>query len=152
MMGTTKLGLSSVQMAMRKRLMRRSVDFDLDTRKKTSDAESWRILDSTAADPSLGRGEELREIPIGKEGIEAIQMALRHWTADKAPGRPAKYDPDREGQEIFVYHAYGGKSIRAIAKEFHMGPATVQKLLNHVRFKAREEQDVVDDMSQVVGI
>lgn len=149
MMGTTKLGLSSVQMAMRKRLMRRIVDFETtyvlhrDDRKGylavlAFDAESWRILDSTAADPSLGRGEELREIPIGKEGIEAIQMALRHWTADKAPGRPAKYDPDREGQEIFVYHAYGGKSIRAIAKEFHMGPATVQKLLNHVRFKVAD--------------
>ena len=149
-MGTTKLGLSSVQMAARKRLMRRIVDFETtyvlhrDDRKEylavlAFEADSWRIIESTAANPSQGKAEEFHEIPIGKEGIDAIRMALRHWTADKAPGRPQKYDPDREGQEIFVYHAYGGKSIRAIAKEFHMGPATVQKLLNHVRFKVADQ-------------
>ena len=78
-------------------------------------------------------------MPIDKDGIEAIRMALKHWSAEKPPGRPAKYDPDREGQEIFVYHVYGGKTIRAIAKEFHMGPATVQKLLNRVRFRVADQ-------------
>ena len=89
-------------------------------------------------DHSKNRMEEFHEMPIDKDGIEAIRMALKHWSAEKAPGRPAKYDADREGQEIFVYHVYGGKPIRAIAKEFHMGPATVQKLLNQVRFQVAD--------------
>ena len=148
-MGSMKLELDNAEMMARKRLARRMVDFETmyvlqrDDRKGyllllALEAEQWRILESVSLDHSKGRMEELREMPIGKEGIEAIRMALKHWSAEKPPGRPAKYDADREGQEIFVYHVYGGKTIRAIAKEFRMGPATVQKLLNRVRFKVAD--------------
>ena len=148
-MGSMKLEMDNAEMMARKRLTRRIVDFETiyvlhrDDRKGdllllALEEEQWRILESVSLDHSKGRMEELHEMPIDKEGIEAIRMALKHWSAEKPPGRPAKYDPDREGQEIFVYHVYGGKPIRAIAKDFHMGPATVQKLLNHVRFKVAD--------------
>ncbi|MBR1885647.1 MAG: hypothetical protein IJ812_04490 [Schwartzia sp.] len=148
-MSSMKLELNSAQMSTHKRLMRRIVDFETiyvlrrDDRKGyllllALEEDHWRILESLAANHATGIMEELREMPIDKQGIEAIRMALKHWSAEKTPGRPAKYDPDREGQEIFVYHVYGGKTIRAIAKEFHMGPATVQKLLNRVRFQVAD--------------
>ncbi|MBR1553256.1 MAG: hypothetical protein IJ631_04505 [Schwartzia sp.] len=149
-MGSIKLELDSAEMMVRKRLARRIVDFETiyvlhrDDRKGyllllALEESQWRIMESVSLDHSKGRMEELREMTIDKAGIEAIRMALKHWSADKQPGRPSKYDPDREGQEIFVYHVYGGKTIRAIAKEFHMGPATVQKLLNRVRFKVADQ-------------
>lgn len=148
-MSSMKLELDGAEMAARKRLARRIVDFDTvyvlrrDDRKGyllllALEDEQWRLLESLALDHAKDRMEELHEMTIGRDGIEAIRMALKHWSAEKTPGRPAKYDADREGQEIFVYHVYGGKPIRAIAKEFHMGPATVQKLLNQVRFKVAE--------------
>ena len=148
-MSSMKLELSSAEMMTRKRLVRRIVDFETlyvlgrDERKGyllllALEEEQWRIIESVSLDHSKGRMEEYHEMPVDKDGIEAIRMALKHWSAEKTPGRPAKYDPEREGQEIFVYHVYGGKSIRAIAKEFHMGPATVQKLLNRVRFKVAD--------------
>ena len=149
-MGSMKLELDNAEMMARKRLTRRIVDFETvyvlhrDDRKGcllllALDEDQWRILESVSLDHSKNRMEELHEMPIGKDGIEAIRMALKHWSSEKPPGRPAKYDPDREGQEIFVYHVYGGKTIRAIAKEFRMGPATVQKLLNRVRFKVADQ-------------
>ncbi len=148
-MGSIKPEFNSAEMLTRKRLMRRIVGVETmyvlrrDDRKGyllllAQEEEQWRILESISLNHELNRMEELHEIRIEKEGIDAIRMALKHWSAEKAPGRPAKYDPDREGQEIFVYHVYGGKPIRAIAKEFHMGPATVQKLLNRVRFKVAD--------------
>ncbi len=148
-MGSIKLELDSTEMLARKRLARRIVDFDTiyvlnrDDRKGSlvllaMEEDRWRIMESISLDHAKNRMEELREMPVEKEGIEAIRLALKHWSAEKPPGRPAKYDPDREGQEIFVYHVYGGKPIRAIAKEFHMGPATVQKLLNRVRFQVAD--------------
>ena len=148
-MGSMKLEMDNAEMLARKRLARRIVDFETiyvlhrDDRKGyllllALEEEQWRILESVSLDHSKGRMEELHEMPVDKEGIEAIRMALKHWSAEKPPGRPAKYDPDREGQEIFVYHVYGGKPIRAIARDFHMGPATVQKLLNRVRFKVAD--------------
>ena len=149
-MGSMKLELDNAEMMARKRLTRRIVDFETvyvlhrDDRKGcllllALDEDQWRILESVSLDHSKNRMEELHEMPIGKDGIEAIRMALKHWSSEKPPGRPAKYDPDRGGQEIFVYHVYGGKTIRAIAKEFRMGPATVQKLLNRVRFKVADQ-------------
>ena len=148
-MASIKLELDSAEMMARKRLARRMVDFETiyvlhrDDRKGyllllALEEEQWRIMESISLDHSRDRMEELHELPIDKDGIEVIRMALRHWSAEKPPGRPSKYDPDREGQEIFVYHVYGGKTIRAIAKEMHMGPATVQKLLNRVRFKVAD--------------
>ncbi len=148
-MSSIKLELDSVEMMARKRLARRIVDFETiyvlhrDDRKGyllllALEEEQWRILESISLDHSKDRMEELHEMPIDKDGIEAIRMALKHWSAEKPPGRPAKYDSDREGQEIFVYHVYGGKTIRAIAKDMQMGPATVQKLLNRVRFKVAD--------------
>ena len=145
-----KLELDNAEMLARKRLARRMVDFETiyvlrrDDRKGyllllALEEEQWRILESVSLDHSKGRMEELHEMPIEKEGIEVIRMALKHWSAEKPPGRPAKYDVEREGQEIFVYHVYGGKTIRAIAKDMHMGPATVQKLLNRVRFEVAEK-------------
>ena len=149
-MSSMKLELDNAEMMARKRLARRMVDFETiyvlhrDDRKGcllllALEEEQWRILESVSLDHAKNRMEELREMPIDKEGIEAIRMALKHWSAEKPPGRPAKYDPDREGQEIFVYHVYGGKTIRAIAKEFQMGPATVQQLRNRVRFKVADQ-------------
>lgn len=149
-MGSMKLELDSAEMMARKRLARRMVDFETiyvlrrDDRKGyllllALEEEQWRIMESISLDHSKGRMEELHEMPVEKEGIEAIRMALKHWSAEKPPGRPAKYDSEREGQEIFVYHVYGGKTIRAIAKDMHMGPATVQKLLNRVRFKVADK-------------
>ena len=148
-MSSMKLEMDGAEMAVRKRLARRIVDFEAiyvlhrDNHKGyllllALEEEQWRILESISLDHEKSRMEELREMPIDKDGIEAIRMAIKHWSAEKTPGRPAKYDPDREGQEIFVYHVYGGKPIRAIAKEFQMGPATVQKLLNQVRFKVAD--------------
>lgn len=147
-MGSKKLGLSGAQMAARKKLMRRIVDFETsyvlrDDKKGTMivlafESAGWRIMEDIAANPADGQVEELHEIAIGKDGIDAIRMALKHWSADKMPGRPPKYDAEREGQEIFVYHVYGGKSIRAIARDLSMGPATVQKLLNKVRFSVAD--------------
>ena len=148
-MGSMKLKLDGAEMLARKRLARRIVDFETiyvlhrDDRKGyllllALEEDQWRILESVSLDHLKNRMEELHEMPIDKDGIEAIRMALKHWSAEKAPGRPAKYDADREGQEIFVYHVYGGKPIRDIAKEFGMGPATVQKLLNQVRFKVAD--------------
>ena len=149
-MGSRKLELDGAGMMARKRLARRMVDFETiyvlsrDDRKGyllllALEKDQWRILESISLDHSRDRMEELHEMPIDKEGIEVIRMALKHWLAEKPPGRPAKYDPDQEGQEIFVYHVYGGKTIRAIAKDMHMGPATVQKLLNRVRFKVADQ-------------
>ena len=148
-MSSIKLELDGAEMMARKRLARRIVDFETiyvlsrDDRKGyllllALEEEQWRILESVSLDHDKNRMEELHEMPIDKAGIEAIRMALKHWSAEKTPGRPAKYDPNREGQEIFVYHVYGGKPIRDIAKEFHMGPATVQKLLNQVRFQVAD--------------
>lgn len=149
-MASIKLELDSAEMMARKRLARRMVDFETiyvlhrDDRKGyllllALEEEQWRIMESISLDHSKDRMEELHEMPIDKDGVEAIRMALKHWSAEKPPGRPPKYDTDREGQEIFVYHVYGGKTIRAIAKEMHMGPATVQKLLNRVRFKVADQ-------------
>ena len=149
-MASIKLELDSAEMMARKRLARRMVDFETiyvlhrDDRKGyllllALEEDRWRILESISLDHSKDRMEELHEMPIDKEGIEVIRIALKHWLSEKPPGRPAKYDPDREGQEIFVYHVYGGKTIRAIAKDMQMGPATVQKLLNRVRFKVADQ-------------
>ncbi len=149
-MSSIKLELDNTEMMARKRLVRRMVDFETvyvlsrDDRKGyllllAMDEDQWRILESISLDHAKNRMEELHEMPIDKAGIDVIRMALKHWSSEKPPGRPAKYDPDREGQEIFVYHVYGGKTIRAIAKEFGMGPATVQKLLNRVRFKVADQ-------------
>ncbi len=148
-MSSMKLKLDAAEMMARKRLARRIAEFETiyvlhrDDRKGyllllALEEEQWRILESVSLDHDKNRMEEFHEMPIDKDGIEAIRLALKHWSADKTPGRPAKYDPNREGQEIFVYHVYGGKPIRDIAKEFRMGPATVQKLLNQVRFQVAD--------------
>ncbi|MBQ9376706.1 MAG: hypothetical protein IJU05_02740 [Schwartzia sp.] len=148
-MSSMKLKLDAAEMMARKRLARRIAEFETiyvlhrDDRKGyllllALEEEQWRILESVSLDHDTNRMEEFHEMPIDKDGIEAIRLALKHWSADKTPGRPAKYDPNREGQEIFVYHVYGGKPIRDIAKEFRMGPATVQKLLNQVRFQVAD--------------
>ena len=118
-MSSIKLELDGAEMMARKRLARRIVDFETiyvlsrDDRKGyllllALEEEQWRILESVSLDHDKNRMEEFHEMPIDKDGIEAIRLALKHWSAEKTPGRPAKYDPNREGQEIFVYHVYGG--------------------------------------------
>ena len=92
-MASIKLELDSAEMMARKRLARRMVDFETiyvlhrDDRKGyllllALEEDRWRILESISLDHSKDRMEELHEMPIDKEGIEVIRIALKHWLSE----------------------------------------------------------------------
>lgn len=144
-----RLSLSSINTGARKRLARKIVDVDdvylLNLNREKGrllvlavEGETWKLIDDTAADPEKGYSEIYRENIIERDGIELIVRAAQSQLA-RSPGRPARYKDAEEGQEIFVAHIYEGKPIRQIAKEMHMSPSTVQKILNRVRLRVADD-------------
>ena len=144
-----RLDLSSINTGARKRLARKIVDVDnvylLNLNREKGillvlavEGDTWKLIEDTAADPQKGFSEIYRESSIDREGIEIIVRAAQSQLA-RSPGRPAQYKDAQEGQEIFVAHIYEGKPIRQIAKEMHMSPSTVQKILNRVRLHVADD-------------
>lgn len=144
-----RLSLSAINTGARKRLARKIVDVDdvylLNLNREKGhllvlavEGDTWKLIDDTAADPEKGYSEIYRENTIDREGIELVIRAAQSQLA-RSPGRPARYKDAEEGQEIFVAHIYEGKPIRQIAKEMHMSPSTVQKILNRVRLRVADD-------------
>ena len=148
-----RIGLSSIHTGARRRLAKRLVDIDdafllsINQDKNyllllLQEADSWKLVEDTAADPSRGQVEVYHELAIDPEGLPVLcrlAQQAAEATPSRPPGRPAVYDDAKEGQDIYVAHVYEGKSIRTIAKDMKMSPSTVQKILNRVRFQVADK-------------
>ena len=97
--------------------------------------QSWLIIEDMWDNP-----DGFRETPISSDGVTIIAEIVREkFSGRDTVGRPPIYTIDNEGNDIFMRQVYGGETIRAIAKEKHMSPSTVQKLLNEAKMQTAKK-------------
>ncbi len=101
---------------------------------------SWGIIEDIPASPDGESPEQYRAIILDEIAAETMRslVAPPARTRKESTGRPPKYSIAQEGADIFIQHIYEGQSIKSIAKEHHMSPTTVQKLLNKTRLQAAD--------------
>lgn len=101
---------------------------------------SWGIIEDLPASPDGSAPEQYRTIVLDEIAVGALRslIAPPAKTRKESTGRPPKYSLEDEGAEIFIQHVYEGQSIKSIARERHMSPTTVQKLLNKTRIQAAD--------------
>ena len=101
---------------------------------------SWGLIEDIPASPDGSVPEQYRAIILDEIAAEAMRSLIAPPVKKRkeSTGRPPKYSLDQEGADIFIQHIYEGQSIKSIAREHHMSPTTVQKLLNKTRLRAAD--------------
>ena len=102
--------------------------------------ETWGLIEDIPASPDGDTPEDYRTIILDEIAVETMRALIAPPVKKRkeSTGRPPKYSIDQEGTDIFIQHVYEGQSIKSIAREHHMSPTTVQKLLNKTRLQAAD--------------